>query len=321
MDVRSRLYLCEDPEAAKDYVCTKASQLAPSNPVLLNSPAHDTIRNRTNGKEIYSSTKSPERGRLQKRIPDRAVTIATDVNPSDPQLLKPPNSITTGYGVRRAATTHGDPTSKSHEKSMQTSTPVSQETLSPISTSAGDGDPSQKLLLVKKGGFLRTLNKLDFIGKSKSMVTMRNHQTETSLFERLSQRISGEDHPLSGSSTVHEETRWRPTATSSSQTETCGLEVSDMNISGISTDKPDACAGRSPKDHHDNSHVVLPYKPFILVAKVDIVPELGRLEMDAEPSMWVAVDITADVFRPEGEPEVSDPEPNALDVVVCFDPS
>lgn len=320
MDVRSRVYLSEDTETAKNYVCTKVLRPAANQPVPGKSPEHRTSNGGMDSEEIYSSPKPQQRARLQKRMPDRAVTIATDVMPSNPELLLSPTSIISSRGVRRAATTHGHHASKLHEISMQTSDSLPKETPGTIPTSADSENPSQRVPPTKRGGFLRSLNKLDFIGKSKSMVTIHNNDTETNLFRRLSQRISGEDRRRSGSSNGHTRTRSRSTTTSSAETDTNVSGEPEMNIKGTTTDRPLPRASTSPEDDHDKTDIIFPQKPSILTAKIDIVPELKRLEPDTEQSMWVAVDVTAGVFRPHGEQERSVPETDALDVVLCFDP-
>ncbi|KAI9786545.1 MAG: hypothetical protein M1816_007869 [Peltula sp. TS41687] len=305
VDIRSRVYLYEHAEAANNDVCTTASPLVTSTPVLFNSP----------GPGAKGDGTKPERARLQKRIPDRAVALVTKIIPSCPQLLTAPTSTTANHGVRRAATTHGYTSSKLHEEFFQTSYSMSKETSSTTSTCVDDRDCSQKLSRLRKGGFLRNLNKLDFITKSKSMVNIHSHGTERSFFERLSQRLSGEERLPSGSSAGCTGTP----RSGSVQTDNSVLALSHMNITSTSI-QSDSCAATLPGDHHEKSDVILPTEPSILAANVDVIPELEKLEVDEERSMWVAVDVSAELFRPNGDREVSIHESNDLDVVICFDP-
>lgn len=312
MDIRSRIYQDDDSEAAKDHVSAEASLLATNKP--RKSLGDDKRKGETDGKEISLSTKPPGQARLQKRIPDRAVTIAAGVMPFNPELLRSPTSITSSHDDRRTATAHGPPPWRVRPRPIED--PSSKGTPSTSSTSTEDGDPSQKLPRAKKADFLR---KLDLMGKSKSMIAIHNSATETSLFQRVSQRISGEDRHPSGCSHGPTGTRSRSTTTSSTQTDTSTSGIADTNITRISRDESDPRASRLPKDHHRKADVVLPRKPCILAAKVDMIPELERLEEDTEKSMWVVMDVTADLFRPQEHQAKFIPEITALDVVVCFD--
>ena len=273
------------------------------------------------------SSSTNERIPLQKDGHGRAVTLGTylETNISSPVL----SSAGTGTSVaifkqgrRRTMNMESQPPSGHHiSDSLWKSDSTAIDVQRTSSTLGKAGDSFLEVKRPKRGALFRTVDKLEAWGKSKNMMSVGKSASDASFLRRFSHRRSGDDSRRSSTSNESQATRSRSTTTLSVQPDIS--EGKNTAEHGQPSDLPlDQVKSRQrgfAKAKAVGSYVIYPQTPPILAARINTIPERKILDTDTGLSMWVAVDIAADVIKSQKCQTRAVLERNALDVVLCFD--
>ncbi len=189
--------------------------------------------------------------------------------------------------------------------------------------SIGGLEQTKKDSFTKKGGFLRSLEKMDFLAKSRSMTRIRSDESDRSILRHFSHsRSSKKKGESATSSTDDSGPRSRSTTNSS-----CRMESSIVSESAVHPSRTPSMAtqaattlergrdfsvaeaGNVQPCRRSFSSAISP-----LCARIQIVPESESLETDHETSICVVVNVTADIELLQ--PGMQSPVP--MDVVVCI---
>lgn len=322
-NVPSSSDVSHDYEAQKQNAESAVLQSVADQHTSLNNPGlRAEVVSKVSSGEPLSAGVPAERAKLRKRGSGRAVTVGTTLETSQ----VPASS---GLVTRRAASANvwpylGSVSAKTLRSSDPTTIEVQQTDVTPATYAACSSEPQQ----AKKGAFLRTLEKLDLLGRSRSKMAIRKGEAEVNRFGRLSAQRSKKHHSSSSSSNDPQATRSRSTTTSSDHTDAGPPRVSDGNSSRTMTDNSGSVNAGLPKadvalmvKRAEKHCVITSREPSIATAKVDVVPEVEIIDADMERSVWIAIDITADVFKLHANQDAQHLEDVALDVVLCFDSS
>lgn len=271
-----------------------------------------------------------------KQRSNRAATIGTWIKPELSNHLSPEaglNSPMSPIGSSEEQLGRANTTEKPRQSSLPASVPrASSEgprTLHPrISALENNVEAGYQAGPRKRGAIRRVLDKFDFAVKTKDPIAIHPSQSDVSLFRRFSHRRLGGDRRGSGG-TFKERRISRPASITTSIT-TIDATLSLSHDKGVILESPtlvDTAPNSAGKDESGlpiswitiERPLMPPTQSSVAAAYIDIVPEVHTLSTAESQSIWVAVDVAANVGALAEDKILRMGPANALDVVICLD--